>query len=602
MSPSRRLRFIGASLVLVVVSLLVVAAWLGVRGLSAQRHLEAAQADLGLARTALLEGEVEPARRAVAAAGERTARARALTGDVVWRAMAAVPALGATPETVRGVVRSADVSARVVLPAALDGVEQLDPSRLRRPDGSIDLAAVRAGTPPVEQAAERAAEVMKGLQELPLDRTVPQVTRRAADVTAAAADVAEALGDASSALALVPPLLGEDRPRRYLVLVQQTSEARATGGIVGGYVELIASQGRLTEVSSGSNADLRGGDVEPPPDLPPGFADAYRSTGVFRFWQRVNETAHLPTVEKLVQARWQAQGGEPLDAVVLLDSVALSLALDGGDPLPLAEGAVAPADLVEYLAVGQYRDFAPADGDVLDQSQERKDQLDEVAGVAAARLTGGAGDPRALVEGLVAAARSGHVRIVSRDPILQPLLEQAGVSEGLPAGPAPVAFAVVSNTSGGKLDYFLERRLTYTAEGCAADRRRSTVTVELTSAVPPTDLPPYLTILSGPQNIGVSVSRDIALALSIYVTPGSELVRASVDGGPVAPEAPGGAVITSTEEFGLPRFQLPVSIPEGQTRTVRLELDEPVAAGAPRVPEQPLARPLERVVDVPVCG
>ena len=39
----------------------------------------------------------------------------------------------------------------------------------------------------------------------------------------------------STALEIAPTLLGEDRPRRFFVLVQQNAESRGTGGLPGGF-------------------------------------------------------------------------------------------------------------------------------------------------------------------------------------------------------------------------------------------------------------------------------------------------------------------------------------------------------------------------------
>ena len=55
-------------------------------------------------------------------------------------------------------------------------------------------------------------------------------------------------------------------------------------------------------------------------------------------------------------------------------------------------------------------------------------------------------------------------------------------------------------------------------------------------------------------------------------------------------------------EAGLPVWQLQTDTPPGSAVAFVLRLSEPVAKGAPRVPEQPLARSLGRRVTLAACS
>ncbi len=91
------------------------------------------------------------------------------------------------------------------------------------------------------------------------------------------------------------------------------------------------------------------------------------------------------------------------------------------------------------------------------------------------------------------------------------------------------------------------------------------------------------------------------MTLTVYTTPGAELVRATVDGRAVRPEDPAGLFVANSIEGGLPLFTVALDLPRNQSTRFVLELDEPVVAGVARVPEQPLTRPLGRDVRVPTC-
>lgn len=74
-----------------------------------------------------------------------------------------------------------------------------------------------------------------------------------------------------------------------------------------------------------------------------------------------------------------------------------------------------------------------------------------------------------------------------------------------------------------------------------------------------------------------------------------------MDGVEPAPVGPGGEFVLGQEEAGVPFWNVELDLPPGRERTVSLELEEPVVPGAPRVVEQPLARPLEATVTGPAC-
>lgn len=586
--------------VLLPVGVLGASAWLGVTALRTQDHLLAARADLDAARVALLDARPADARAALDSAGDRTSRARQLTSGPVWWTASVIPVLGRTPATVRGVAAAAHDLAGDVLPDAVDAAAAVDVDTVRRPDGTVDLAMLHAAAPPARRSAEKADAVRAELDRLPSSGVVGPVDEARRELLGQTTELAAALQGAAQALEIAPTLLGEDRPRRYLLLVQQTAESRGTGGLIGGFVLLEAAGGRLTVGDAGSNAELPAGPVEPPPGLSDDFVRLYGPSGAFLSWQNANLSPDVPSVSRVLAARWAARGGGPLDGVVLLDAIALAHLLSGSGPIDVGGRTIEPKELPDYLAVGQYADFAPATGGgFLEGANARKDQLDQVAAAAATRLASSAGDTSALLRGLADAVRSGHLRMASADAELGAALAAAGVDGALPAGDRPVAYAVVNNASGGKLDHFLDRRVTYAAPGCDGERRLSTVTVQLRNDVPDTALPPYLTTRITPD--GRIDTRTSSLTLTVYTTPGAELVRATVDGRPVAPEDPQGAILVNSEEAGLPMWTVTLDLPPGAARTLRLDLDEPVLSGEAVVPEQPLSRPLARTVEVVPC-
>jgi hypothetical protein len=500
------------------------------------------------------------------------------------------------------IAAAADDVARHALPPALNAAKTLDPAQLRSKDGTIDVGLLQRSQPDLDKAASAATSAADRMRDLSGHGVAAPIHRKATELATQTRDLADALQGVRRSIRLAPALLGADRPRRYFVLVQQTSESRGTGGLPGGFTVLTANKGRLTIEAQGSNADLRSGPLPPPAGVPKDYIDLYAGDEAFSLWVNVNLSPDLPVVARVIADRWKHQSGNAVDGVVTVDSQALADILRGSPPITVAGAPpLTPENIVDYLAVGQYRDFAtPAGGaNGIDDSPARKQLLAKIAQVATSRLVGGTGSTFELARGLSDAVTTGHLHMASDDPALKLALREAGIDGGLPTGAAPVAYPVLFNAAGGKLDYFLDRRITYTGGDCKDKTRRTTITVELTNRAP-SGLPPYLTNPLNLPGIGSSIANR--LTLMVYGTRGATLRSAALDGKPLTPTGRVGEFIDAAAEAGLPRWSTLLDLPVGKSRRLVLELTEPTAPGRPRIPVQPLARPLQKTLDLPTCS
>lgn len=572
-----------------LVLVLAAVAWTGLRAVQAKRHLEQARTSLEQARTALLDRRLDDASAAITAAAAQTVQARRLTHDPVTATLSAVPLAGRSLDVLRGITSAADEIARTVLPPALQVARSIDPAKVRAPDGRIDIALLRSATPGAKAASRAMSAVARDVSGLPTTRVPSFVATAARDFDGQVTQLDSALRGVADGLQIAPSFLGADRPRRWFLLVQQTSESRGTGGLPGGFAVLSASGGRLTVENQGSNADLPAGLIAPV-GLPKDYVERYRGDGAFENWQNSNLSPDLPVVSRYLVQRWKAQTGQQVDGVLAVDAVALSALLEGSGPVEVAPGQSIPASGIEdYLALGQYA-AAPGDGD----QSTRKENLTAVTKAVLQRLIGGGGDTTALLRGLSKAVRSGHLRLGTDDRSIAPVLKGTGADGGLPAGNSPFTYPVVFNASGSKLDYFLNRTVRYTGGSCSGGRRRTTVVVTLRNDPPALNtLPQYVTIR---LEDGIPTQSLVdRVGLNVYATRGATLVRATLDGKPVPYLEPG-------TEAGLPVWRTYLDLPPRAGRTLTLTLDEPTTAGAPRVLEQPLARPLASSVDLDRCS
>jgi hypothetical protein len=144
-----------------------------------------------------------------------------------------------------------------------------------------------------------------------------------------------------------------------------------------------------------------------------------------------------------------------------------------------------------------------------------------------------------------------------------------------------MAALVLNNGGGDKLDYYVDRSMSYQVTRCADSTRTVRATIQLRNGAPASGLPDYVTVRSDGRQTPPGQSRTF---VNYYGTAGAKLTAASLDGQPVH--------VLTGQERSHPFVQADVEIRPGQTRTLVLELSEPRSAEAVTVPVQPLARPM----------
>ncbi|MCW3101417.1 MAG: hypothetical protein JWL77_7035 [Chthonomonadaceae bacterium] len=570
------------ALLLAAALAVIAAGWLGFRAYEAGSHLSGARTALSDARQALLQQQLDHARADIQTAQRDTASARSVTRDPLWRLVSHIPVLGRSFETVTALSRASDQLTHDTLSSGLAVAARLDPQKIRRADGSIDLAPLAQARTDLAQALRSAARAQRLAERAPGSLIAPPVANARRQFLDQVDKLTAALHSASTALQLAPALLGEDRTRRYFVAVQQNGESRGTGGLIGGYAVLLATHGRLHVERQGTDRDLFGDTryVTPPAGLPTGYVAAYQDYDVFGNWSSINLPPDLPAVAKTISAKWQALTGEHLDGVIAVDGNGLQDLLTGSGPIDVGGGkTVRPEQLAEYLAVGQYEGVPLAPQAI----SSRKDRLEVVASTVLRRVTGSSGNSASLLHGLITAVRSSHLKMASNDPALAGL-HSAGVDGALPSGSAPVAYPVIYNAQGSKLDHWLSRTLHWSC----GSQGQVTVSVDLQNDLPAGALPPYVALDVRQQP---KLTRTDVIHLDLFVTRGATLVSATLDGR-LLPSAR----LTHGVVGGLPFWGTDVELPEKQKHTFALVLNRAEARGSVRTPEQPLTLPLQRKV------
>jgi len=485
---TRRWRRYAASrplFLLVVAFALVLSAYLGAATVRISRTYE----QLLEAKTLLLTTESELRQDGLAAGGEDLDRAEtrflaaranfqsasdSLSGEPVLRLGRHLPGLGGQIDaaaTLAGIgVRGSDIGLGGV--EVLRRFEQLQPED-ERPAG--------------EAAAEFLEDVAPGMERINGDLEAIRSARRtlSAPLLGPLAGAVEAVDGSvavvggwlkryDSAREVVRPLLGFDRPRRYLVLGQDNTELFPTGGIIAVYGTVTFDQGYMVERSFHSGTALvdewRDGGapyVAPPPPL-------YRYLLRNWSWNFVlsNWSPDFPTAAR--QALWfygQA-GGEPVDGVIGIDFAALEGLLAVTGPLTLDEYGMTldAGNITEQVLTGTIRPLRPGD------------HAHAVATAAAARVLDAAFavDGESWDELLLALDRLAtekHLLVYSADERLQPGLRELGWDGSLAPLASDWLMPVEASVHSTKLDLVIEREVRLRVALDAAGGARNELTL-----------------------------------------------------------------------------------------------------------------------------
>jgi hypothetical protein len=579
--------------------LLAAGAWVAVTALMARQELLAAQRGL----QALRESTAAVGDRSAAAGADSTsararlqtaqhaiadhaARAHHLTTGPAWYIAARLPALGGPVRTVRGSTAATDRLAREVLAPLARAATQLG-AAAGADATAAQLTRLRAAEPVLDRAARTASEVRGAVGALPHSSWMPAVDRARAELSRQLDRLVPAVQDAALATRVLPGMLGIDGRRRYLLVFQNTAEARGTGGLPGAFAVLAADQGRFSFERFGNDNEMA--DVHPSVDLGAEYATMYARNDPAATWGSSNLSPHFPYAARIWAAAWQQYSGQNIDGVIALDPGALARLLAAVGPGRLSDGTMLTSenvvDLTERTSYATYQ-----------STLERKAFFLDVARTASTRLLSAATQPGRLLA-VLSAARGlpgeGRLSVWSARSKEQQALAARPIGGELPDRPGPFAGLVVNNAAGTKLDYYLDRSLDWSPGACTQAGRQVSVTVSLSNRAPRQGLPPYVT-----QRVDrppyPTRPGDNRLLVSYYASAGADLTDAVLDGRPV--------LLESGTERGHPVYTLDLELPAQGARTLTLHLLEPLTYQAPTILHQALVHPLHTTVrPYPTC-
>lgn len=515
--------------------------------LAARSSLRQAAGQAEVLQAQIVAGDTKGAASSLAALRKSSAEARSATDGILWDIGCHIPLLGdnfSSSQTVAAVLGTVVDEA---LPPIVDVSNQVNLDAFSPHGGRFDLSRLDA-VAPAAAAADRALTTARtrldridaGSLLLPLKAPVRTIQ--------ANIDSAQSAARAGTIAArLMPAMMGQGGTRRYLLLIQNNAEARATGGIAGSYAVITAKRGRLTMGKQGSSVDF--GSINSPvvamtQDEKSVFTDQLVSDV-----RDVNVTPDFPRSAEIARAMAKQALGVDIDGVLSVDPVAMSYILAGTGPVNLGQGVVLDqTTAVDALLNTIYLRLDPALQDGFFQITART-IFDAV--------TAGKVQPLPVIAGLVRAADENRLMIWSSRPDEQAEIAATGLAGTFAGdtGTSPHVGLYLGDSAGGKMQYYLDTTTVARATRCLADGTQEiTLSAQLVSSAP-RGLPVSVTGFDKTLDDG-----EMRFFAWLYAPFGGRFTSVALDG-----EA---QPITTGRLDGRAETSVPVSLPPGATRTL----------------------------------
>ncbi|MUK02259.1 DUF4012 domain-containing protein [Vibrio cholerae] len=390
-------------------------------------------------------------------------------------------------------------------------------------------------------------------------------------------------------------MLGADGPRNYLILVQNSAEIRATGGIPGALAVITVDDGQISLTDQGSATEL--GRFEPPVLIDANQEEIY----TFRmgaFMQSVNLTPDFPTSAQTAKKMWEQRNeGSHIDGVVALDPVVLANLLTATGPVELGE--FDDPTVNQFLGQTELPTALNATNvvptlmaDVYAQIEEpalQDEYFAVVAGKVFEALASYEGDSQQLMNALVTSTDQGRLYLWSSTSSEQDVLAQtnlAGAVTGPLVGGATFG-AYFNDGTGAKMDYYVQRTAQLLRQCSDDGYSQYTLKVTLTNTAPAdaaTSLPEYVT---GAGAFGVPAGR--VQTNTVAYGPAQALLQTARINGEEVP-------LGSYSHGGRPVGILTTQLGPGESATLEVDFAKVVQEGEPVLDVTPTLQDLADVV------
>ena len=518
-----------------VVVLLAGIAWIGFRALSAKAELIAAQAQVGKLKSQASAQDFGGMAGTLTKLQTHSKAAEQLTNDPIWRIAEGVPSLGKNLTVVRKLASATNEVVKGAITPLVSIASELKPASFAPVNGAINLDPLIKAVPAVGKADRSVKSVSRSVGQIDTSGTLSAISGAKTKLAGLLTTVVPLLDSANILLPLLPPFMGADKPRTYIVIFQNNAESRALGGTALSFAVMSIDKGKVKLVSTVSAGSDHFVNYSTPVIPVPDGVEYLYGGALGRFVANATVRPEFSSAAQIVDENWKRQFGTSVDGVISIDPIALSYILRATTPITLASGDIlTPASLVPYLLNGVYQRLSSENTGASNIAKVAI--YEEALSATFAKLSGGPVKPKALIAALLQGHTERRINYWSSHPEEESVLVKAGLAGDLPVSDSKIERVGVyfQDNIGSKLNYYLNQKVRTGQAVCRADGRETyRIGVDLTSTVPAN------TKLLSPLILGnwklEKLKRGVQrMFVYVYAPPGSQLAGATVNGAAVA--------------------------------------------------------------------
>jgi uncharacterized protein DUF4012 len=449
--------------------------------------------------------------------------ARAHSDNVLWDAVGVLPLVGDDVEAVQVMARAASEASRGATAPATALLEQVQGDRLRDSDGKLNLPAIADLAQPLEQmsaALQTAADDVDAIDPDALVGPLGNVTTKVQDQIDSLLSAAKG---GTSVSRLLPPMLGEDGPRTYLLVVQNNAEIRSTGGLPGSLSILEADDGKL---ALGDQLAVDDFDVLSTPALPLTEEEkALYGDNLGENIRDANLTPDFPRAAALIDALHTRSFGSSVDGVVAVDPVVLASVLKATGSITVDGETFTSRNVVRKLLNEVYQRF--------ETRKEQQAYFDKVAAGVFDTLINRQVEPLKVLRALGRSAADRRFLVWSSHPEEERELATRTSGGKLPrdTGDVPQVGLYLNDATAAKIEYYLDYTASIRSASCTgAGSQTLQVGMVLTSSAPRRgfELSHYIT------GTGAYAAKGtMRMNLRLYAPTGAQITELTANGKPV---------------------------------------------------------------------
>lgn len=445
--------------------------------MTAKGHAEDMVTELSTLKEAVKSGDTEALNNSVNTIVEDSDALNVEVTSPLWKLAANLPVVG---EDVRSVQTLGAASSALVNDALVPIAQSVSGKKLSdiMHDGSFDVETISSVVAAVDQATPTIEGTLDTIDSLP-EAHIPQLASAIEKVKTQTTQVRDTLAKAKPMLDVLPQMLGANgQTRTYLVIAQNNSELRSTGGLPGSWGTVTINNGTLTMGDFTTILHESGLKVD--------ITDEERNamaTNMDTDPAQVNCDPDFVRVSELARDYWAQTGGGNVDGVIAIDPVFLQrlVALTGSITAP--DGATLDGtNTAQALLSDVYWKYGN-NGDAQDA------YFASVAELAFKSVLSNLGNAsiKDLKDVYKKSAADGRLLVWMNDQGEEQVMQELGVAGGLSTDPArPVLGVYMNDDSYSKLSWYTQAGTTIDGGTKNADGTTTyNVTTTLTNTITP---------------------------------------------------------------------------------------------------------------------